>query len=429
MISFDCVKRKIKAKFFIAWAVMLVLICNAIFGEAVIYSNNYIIANANNNNFAYNNLPQVQYTDTLKVVEVSMAITPTRLIYNSGDYLDMSGLILKVGYSNHTYENVVYNAMNASDFKFLPDLNTPLNANDSYVTIVYKDGLTVCPITVIGPPIISSNTNGSNRTTRSNGDGTRTGKVIDRNNKNTENEDTLNAMLLYMLAVNAYNTNANTNPYANVNPYVNVNPYANVTPSVNLYGGYNLQNQQPTIPYIYSSNNARPEAVTNYINSNPLLTYSYNNNDGSYTFSNGMTIYPNGIMKDNLGTTYNTDGSATTEDGFIKYANGSIRDSSGNIYNLDGTISLPGNAYVDTSGITHYGDGSVKLADGTVYNIDGSIDFPNGTVLTGSGRVIKRTKKAVETEEKEKHKDAWRYDPVANKWQLEPADQTTPYFK
>lgn len=95
-----------------------------------------------------------------------------------------------------------------------------------------------------------------------------------------------------------------------------------------------------------------------------------------------------------------------------------IMDASGNVYNPDGTISLPNNAYVDTNGITHYSDGSVKTSDGTIYNTDGSIEFPNGTLLTSSGRIIKRSKKAMEVVEEERSKGAWKYNPVTNQWEL-----------
>lgn len=118
-----------------------------------------------------------------------------------------------------------------------------------------------------------------------------------------------------------------------------------------------------------------------------------------------------------------------SSDGSYIYPNGSIRDASGKIYNTDGTISLPDNSYIDTNGVTHYSDGSIKLADGTKYNIDGSIDFPNGTVLTESGRIIKRTRKAVETEEKEKNKAGWRYDPLTNEWHVDIDDQGSAYYK
>ena len=146
--------------------------------------------------------------------------------------------------------------------------------------------------------------------------------------------------------------------------------------------------------------------------------FAYNlNPDGSYVLSNNIIITADGKVVDIAGNVYNADGSITSITGTTRYKNGSIKDEKGLVYNLDGTINLPEGSYIDTNGITHNNDGSVVLSDGTIYNTDGSIVYPNGTVLTQSGRVIKRTKKATEREELAREQNAWKYDPVSNKWQ------------
>ena len=347
-------------------------------------------------------------TATPRMIDVSIYKAPNKTSYKVSDRLDMSGLVLLVEFDNGTSVNVVYNSGNAMQFIFEPSLSTALTTNDAFVTVTYGGYSVSIPISVVNKatPIPSRNSGNNSSSGNGGGGGARMGRVIAKDEQKTlaqMNEDAMNQFLLSILAASMTN---------NQFGFMQLLPF-------------NMPTQNVGVPY---TSPARPTAITNYINNNPLLTYTVNV-DGSYTFANGMTVFPSGIMMDSEGNTYFTDGSSVTSNGLTQFANGSVRDASGVVYNVDGTINLPNNSYIDTNGITHYSDGSVKLTDGTIYNIDGSIDFPNGTVLTKSGRVIKRTKKAVETEEKEKNRAAWRYDPVSNEWHVELGDRASTYYK
>lgn len=373
MLDFGRVKFKIKSFVFIAMIFAVVFTCKTIFAEQIIAGTNFA---------AFYNY----YTPNVYSIDVTIA--PKKTTYSINEYLDMSGLVIRVLYDNNTSDNVMYNSANALDFKFEPSLSIPLNTNHAFVTITYKDHSASIPISVRREVTPVSSSGG----VTSSASGARMGRVIEKENQNAFASMNADAMNLFLLSLFAASMNANQ------------------------------------LAAVQTVTSPIPTAISNYINSNPNLLYTVNS-DGSYAFSNGTVVYPNGMMVDLLGNTYYTDGTILTSNGLTQFVNGSVKDTSGAIYNLDGTIKLPDNSYIDKSGVTHYSDGSIKLTDGTIYNIDGSIDFPNGTVITKSGRVIKRTKKAVETEEKEKNRAAWRYDPAGNEWHVELGDKASTYYK
>ena len=87
--------------------------------------------------------------------------------------------------------------------------------------------------------------------------------------------------------------------------------------------------------------------------------------DGSYTYINGITIYPNGVVKDAYGNAYNKDGSVTIANGTTYYKSGDVKDPMGIIYHADGSMTLSDGTTKDADGIIHHTDGSITLPDGT----------------------------------------------------------------
>ena len=443
MVSFDCVKLKIKARVLVALFIAIVTFCNISFADTVF--NNQLSSYSSS---ILSNIPYISPTG------ISIYSTPNKINYTSGELLNMNGLVITVSYNNNISENIAFSVLDASHFSFYPSLSTPLTEDITYVVVAYGNLVTTFPITVQNNVLASLNLSNPDVYTAfmtaynqllANANFT-TGTPIygaGTYNSNIYNSNIYSANVYNTNPFNAYNYNANTyipntSSYGSIYNNGSIAPYSRYSDQNHNASQFDLSNNHSkgiiasTIPNFQSTTppfaQTIPAPISAYITSNPFLTYEINR-DGSYDFSNGVKVYPDGRIVDSLGSIYRAEGYVAANDGLIHYSNGSIRDSAGNIFNLDGTISLPENAYIDTNGLTHYNDGSIKLSDGTVYNTDGSISYPNGTVLTQSGRVIKKTKKASETEEKEKEKLAWRYDPIANQWQVESHDQASAYFK
>lgn len=138
------------------------------------------------------------------------------------------------------------------------------------------------------------------------------------------------------------------------------------------------------------------------------------NADGSFTAVNGITIYPNGAVRDTFGNTYNTDGSITTANGTTYFINGDVMDSTGIIYHVDGSTTLSNGTMRDADGIVHYPDGSIMLPDGTKYMVDGTIISPGGIKINALGEIVQE-----ETSEEEGTPGSWNYEPSSNEWKYE----------
>ena len=83
---------------------------------------------------------------TVKSIEVETK--PTKTTYVAGDYIDPTGLVIKVIYDDDTTGTITYNDTTKNNFKFKPELNTPLTTNDNEVVITYGDKPTSVSITV-----------------------------------------------------------------------------------------------------------------------------------------------------------------------------------------------------------------------------------------------------------------------------------------
>ena len=298
------------------------------------------------------------------IFSISIANTPYKTNYDKDDKLDLSGLSILLNKRDGSTEQIIYSDVNAKLFAFEPTLNTRLTPDIKEVYVAYLGFATAFSITVNNEP-------------RAIG-ATYIGAPSNYKDSSADNTVTTNPLMQY------------TSPIQLLNPAI-----------------------------FYDSTIEFPFGNTG-------LTYHLNR-DGTATFSNGLILYPDGRFLDSIGNIYNSDGSITTTTGVTYLADGSVKDNSGKTYKLDGTISLPEGDYIDTNGLTHYNDGSVMLADGTIYNSDGSITYPNGTILDNNGRIIKKTKKAKEAEERERAKGSWKYDPVANMWQHVDGDISIPF--
>ena len=298
------------------------------------------------------------------IFSISIASTPYKTTYNRDDKLDLSGLSILLNKRDGSTEQVVYSDINSKLFAFVPTLNTRLTPDIKEVYVAYLGFATAFSVTVNEEPRAAGSTY--------------VGAPSTYKDPNSDNTTTTAPLMQY------------TSPIQILNPAI-----------------------------FYDSSMEFPFGSTG-------LTYHLNR-DGTATFSNGLILYPDGRFLDADGNTYNPDGSMTTTAGITYLADGSVKDNSGKTYKLDGTIDLSEGNYIDTNGLTHYNDGSVMLADGTIYNSDGSITYPNGTVLDNNGRIIKKTKKAKESEEREKAKGSWKYDPVENNWQHVDGDIPIPY--
>ena len=299
------------------------------------------------------------------IFSISISTMPYKTNYANGDRLDLTGLSIFLNKRDGSTEQVVYSDINSKIFAFVPAINTRLTPDVKEVYVAYLGFATAFPITVSeNAPAIGSSYIGAPSTYKS----------------PDENGTVTTAPLTQYVS-----------PIQILNPLL-----------------------------FYDSSMEFPFGNTG-------LTYSLNR-DGTATFSNGLILYPDGRFLDSAGNVYNADGSITTTTGITYFADGSVKDNSGKTFNLDGTVSLPEGNYIDTNGLTHYSDGSVKLADGTIYNVDGSITYPNGTVLDNNGRIIKKTKKAKEAEERERAKGSWKYDPVENNWQHVDGEVSVPVF-
>ena len=139
------------------------------------------------------------------------------------------------------------------------------------------------------------------------------------------------------------------------------------------------------------------------------------NDDGSYTYANGIIVYPNGEVKDIYGNIYNQDGSVTTTNGTIYYLNGDVKDPMGTIYHADGSTTLPDGTTKDADGIVHHPDGSITLPDGTTYFVDGMVMSPGGKQINSLGEVMP----VKETTESKEISGSWNYVPEENAWKFE----------
>ena len=139
------------------------------------------------------------------------------------------------------------------------------------------------------------------------------------------------------------------------------------------------------------------------------------NDDGSYTYANGIIVYPNGEVKDIYGNIYNQDGSVTTTNGTIYYLNGDVKDPMGTIYHADGSTTLPDGTTKDADGIVHHPDGSIAQPDGTTYLVDGMVMSPGGKQINSLGEVMP----VKETTESKEISGSWNYVPEENAWKFE----------
>lgn len=288
------------------------------------------------------------------VFSISIASTPYKTTYDRDDKLDLAGLSIFLNKRDGSTEQIIYSDINSNLFAFVPTLDTRLTPDIKEVYVAYLGFATAFSINVNSEPRAVGPT--------------------------------------YIGAPSTYKD-------PNADAAVSTAPLMQYASPIQILN--------PAIFY---------DSTMEFPFGNTGLTYTLNR-DGTATFSNGLILYPDGRFLDASGNVYNSDGSITTTTGITYLADGSVKDNSGKTYNLDGTISLPEGNYIDTNGLTHYNDGSVMLADGTIYNADGSITYPNGTVLDNNGRIIKKTKKAKETEERERARGSWKYDPIANNWQ------------
>ena len=72
---------------------------------------------------------------TIKSVDINR--TPRRTTYTVGDYIDPTGIVLKVTYDDNTTETITYDRKTKNDFTFKPALDTPLTSDDKEVVITY----------------------------------------------------------------------------------------------------------------------------------------------------------------------------------------------------------------------------------------------------------------------------------------------------
>jgi hypothetical protein len=85
------------------------------------------------------------YTVTFSVATVSsisVSAQPTKVIYNVGDTLDLSGLEVTINYSDSTNENVVLADLASKGLSTSIANGTALKAGDTTLTITHKDGQT-----------------------------------------------------------------------------------------------------------------------------------------------------------------------------------------------------------------------------------------------------------------------------------------------
>lgn len=139
------------------------------------------------------------------------------------------------------------------------------------------------------------------------------------------------------------------------------------------------------------------------------------NSDGSFTAANGITIYPNGAVRDTFGNIYNPDGSITTANGSTYYPNGDVRDATGTVYHADGSTTLPDGTVKDADGIIHHPDGSITLPDGTTYFVDGTVMSPGGIQIDQLGQIVPAEVPVNNIETP----GSWNYDPATNNWKFE----------
>ena len=137
--------------------------------------------------------------------------------------------------------------------------------------------------------------------------------------------------------------------------------------------------------------------------------------DGSYTYINGITIYPNGVVKDAYGNAYNKDGSVTIANGTTYYKSGDVKDPMGIIYHADGSMTLSDGTTKDADGIIHHTDGSITLPDGTTYFVDGMVMSPGGKQINSLGEMVP----VEETTESKEIPGSWYYEPEKNAWKYE----------
>lgn len=71
------------------------------------------------------------------VASISVINRPNKTSYSSGNKLALSGLSIKVNYTNGTNETVAYSPNNANDFTFSPSTSTSLNTGHNSVTVSY----------------------------------------------------------------------------------------------------------------------------------------------------------------------------------------------------------------------------------------------------------------------------------------------------
>lgn len=141
------------------------------------------------------------------------------------------------------------------------------------------------------------------------------------------------------------------------------------------------------------------------------------NADGSFTASNGITLYPNGAIQDAAGNRYNPDGTITTYEGNTYFANGDVMDRTGTIYHPDGSVTLTNGVYKDAAGVLHYENGSITLPNGTTYQVDGTILSIAGTQINADTQVMENGIIQAETP------GNWSYDPTFDNWKFENRDE------
>ncbi|MBR2165551.1 MAG: chitobiase/beta-hexosaminidase C-terminal domain-containing protein [Paludibacteraceae bacterium] len=82
------------------------------------------------------------------VKSISVQTAPTKLTYCAGDMFDPTGLVIRVTYTDDSYENVAYSG-HESDFSFTPSTSTALTTGNTSVIITYRsDKTTTQAITV-----------------------------------------------------------------------------------------------------------------------------------------------------------------------------------------------------------------------------------------------------------------------------------------
>ena len=79
---------------------------------------------------------------------ISVVSNPTKTNYNIGNYLNPTGLVIKLYYSDETNEDIIYNDETKKDFTFNPSLITSLKVNMKTVTVTYGGKQTTFTISV-----------------------------------------------------------------------------------------------------------------------------------------------------------------------------------------------------------------------------------------------------------------------------------------